>query len=112
MSVASRFKNLFSLETKAGIATPDTALFELFGALPSASGIRVTPLTAMTCAPVACAVNAISQALGQLPVHVYQRGADGSKERAPEHPVYRLLHDESNEWTPATKFKEELVRDA
>jgi HK97 family phage portal protein len=66
----------------------------------------------MGCAPVACAVNAISQALGQLPVHVYQRGADGSKERAPDHPVYRLLHSESNPWTPASKFKEELVRDA
>ncbi|MDB5616158.1 phage portal protein [Tardiphaga sp.] len=111
-SLASRFQKFVGLETKASLASPDTALFELFGALPSASGIRVTPLTAMTCAPVACAVNAISQALGQLPVHVYQRGADGSKERAPDHPVYRLLHDESNEWTPATKFREELVRDA
>ena len=112
MSVASRIKDLLGLETKASRASPDTALLELFGAMPSASGIRVTPLSAMTCAPVACAVNAISQALGQLPVHVYRRGADGSKERAPEHPVYRLLHDEANEWTPSTKFKEELVRDA
>ncbi|QDM32718.1 phage portal protein [Tardiphaga sp. vice352] len=111
-SLASRLQNFVGLETKASLATPDAALLELFGALPSASGVRVTPLTAMTCAPVACAVNAISQALGQLPVHVYQRGAHGSKERAPDHPVYRLLHDEANEWTPATKFKEELVRDA
>ncbi|QDM27577.1 phage portal protein [Tardiphaga sp. vice304] len=111
-SLASRFQKFVGLETKAGLASPDAALFELFGALPSASGIRVTPLTAMTCAPVACAVNAISQAIGQLPIHVYQRGADGSKVRAPEHPVSRLLHSEPNPWTPASKFKEELVRDA
>jgi HK97 family phage portal protein len=112
LSVASRFQKLLGLETKASLASPDTALLELFGAMPSASGICVTPLSAMTCAPVACAVNAISQAIGQLPVHVYQRGADGSKERAPDHPVFRLLHSEPNPWTPASKFKEELVRDA
>lgn len=112
MSIASSLQKLLGLETKASLATPDMAMLELFSAMPSASGIRVSPLTAMTCAPVACAVNAISQAIGQLPVHVYQRGADGSKERAPEHPAYRLLHDEANPWTPATKFKEELVRDA
>lgn len=103
---------LFGAETKASIAAPDPALFELFGAPPSAAGIRVTPKVAMECAPVACAVNAISQAIGQLPVFVYERRADGSKERAPDHPAYRLLHDESNDWTPASKLRQELTRDA
>lgn len=112
LTTSSFLKRLFGLETKASIATPDAAFFELFGAPSSAAGIRVTPKIAMECAPVACAVNAISQAIGQLPVFVYERGADGAKERAPDHPAYRLLHDEANDWTPASKLRQELTRDA
>lgn len=66
----------------------------------------------MTCAPVACAVNAISQAIGQLPVHTYKRGDDDSRKRATDHPAYKLLRAEANPWTPASKFREEITRDA
>jgi len=111
-SIKSRFQKLLGLETKASISAPDTALFELFAAPSSAAGIRVTPRVAMECAPVAAAVNAISQAIGQLPVHVFLRGADGAKERAPDHPAYRLLHDEANEWTPAGKLRANVTADA
>ena len=66
----------------------------------------------MTCAPVRRAVQLISESIGQLPIHVYKRGADSSKDRAPDHPAYALLHDQANNWTPASKFREELTRDA
>lgn len=99
-------------ETKSSLASPDAGLSELPGAVPSAAGVRVTPRTAMTCAPVACAVNAISQAIGQLTVHTYKRGDDDARERAIDHPAYRLLRSEANPWTPASKFREEVTRDA
>lgn len=86
-------------------------MFDLFGASPSSSGIRVTPKSAMTCAPVRAAVQAISEGIGQLPVIVYERDGD-AKERAPDHAAYKLLHDEANPWTPAAQFREELTRDA
>ena len=85
---------------------------DLFGASPAASGIAVTPRKAMECTPVRCAVQAISETVGQLPFHVYSRNADGSKERDPDHPVHALLHDAANEWTPASKLREEITRDA
>ena len=107
----SRIQNWLGVETKSSLSTPDPTLFELLGATPSVSGVVVTPRIAMTCAPVACAVNAISQAIGQLPVHVHQRNGD-AKERAPDHPAYRLLHDEANDWTPAATFRSQLTRDA
>lgn len=66
----------------------------------------------MTCAPVRAAVSAISEAIGQLPLHTYQRDADGVKERAPDHPVAKLLHDQANDWTPAALFREQITRDA
>jgi HK97 family phage portal protein len=102
----------FGFETKSSLAAPEPWLSELFGVTPSSAGIAVTPRIAMTCAPVRAAVQAISEACGQLPVHVYQRSEDGAKERHTDHPSYKLLHDEANEWTPASKFREEITRDA
>jgi HK97 family phage portal protein len=112
LSVTSRIQKLFGLETKGALATPESWLLELFGSTPAASGINPTPRTAMTCAPVRRAVQLISESIGQLPVHVYERGADGTKDRAPDHPAYTLLHDQANDWTPASKFREEITRDA
>lgn len=108
----SLFRRLFGLETKASLAAPDAELLALFSATPSASGVSITPRTAMSCTPVRCAVQAISEAVGQLPVHVYQRLEGGGKERDPAHPAYALLHDQANEWTSASDFREQLTRDA
>lgn len=100
------------IETKSSLASPEAWLRELFGISVGASGVSVTPKTAMQCAPVRASVRAITETVGQLPIHVYARAADGSKERAPDHPAYALLHDAANEWTPATALKEQLTRDA
>lgn len=99
------------LETKS-LAAPSATLLELFNAAPSVSGIAVTPTKAMTCPPVRAAVQAIAETIGQLPIHVYARAGDGSRERAPEHVAHALLHDAANDWTPATKLREEVTRDA
>ncbi len=73
--------------------------------------ISVTPQTAMECAPVRAAVQAIAEPIGQLPVHVYRRTGD-TKERDRKHPAYKLLHDQANDWTSAGTFREEVTRDA
>lgn len=112
MTLKSRFQKLLGFEQKSGVSNPEPWLFEHFSGGATAAGIAVTPRTAMECAPVRCGVQAISETIGQLPLIVYQRGANGSKERAPDHPAYKLLHDAANEWTPAAKFREEITRDA
>jgi HK97 family phage portal protein len=112
LSVTSKLQKLFGLETKGALSTPDPWLFELFGATPNASGVAVTPRTAMECAPVHCAVQAISEAMGQLPVNVSKLDSDGAKQPDTNHPAYSLLHDAANDWTPAAKFREEITRDA
>lgn len=116
MQLINRFKNLLALETKAAppvssLSAPEDWLADIFAGRPVASGIIVTPRTAMTCAPVRCAVQAIAESVGQLPVHVYRRDGEG-KERATDHPAYALLRDESNGWTSATQFRQEITRDA
>ena len=46
------FKKLIGMETKTTLADPSPELIALFGATPSASGVAVTPETAMRCPTV------------------------------------------------------------
>lgn len=112
MNLTSRFQKIFGIGTKAITFVSPGDWAEAFGSTPAASGVVVTPKSAMKCTPVRCAVQAISEGIGQLPVHVYERGTKGAKERAPDHPAYKLLHDEANPWTPAALFREQITRDA
>ena len=110
MSFAA-LKSWFAPERKS-LASPEAWLLDVFNANPATSGVSVTPRNAMTCTAVRCAVQAVSEAVGQLPIHVHERGEGGSKARAPDHPAHALLHDDANPWTPASDLKEALTRDA
>lgn len=96
----------------SGLSNPETFLFDLFGSTPLASGVSVNPTTAMQCAPVAAAVHCIAQGVSRCPFHVYQRSDDGSRERAPDHPLSTILRDAANEWTPSAAFVELITADA
>ncbi|WFU69452.1 phage portal protein [Bradyrhizobium sp. CB2312] len=114
MSIASRLKSLLGIEIKVAPSLADGSgyYFDLFGATPTLAGVVVTPHSAMTCAPVACAVRSISEAAGSLPLHVYKKLPDGGKEKATDHPLYKLLHDAPNSWAPAALFRTQLMADA
>lgn len=99
-------------ERKGTIAAPSAALVELFGAPTSATGRAVTRETALRVPAVYAAVRAIAEAVGQLPVHVYWRGEDGSRERDADHPAHRLLALDANPWTGAGELREQLTADA
>lgn len=99
--------------TTSSISSPEAWFLELMGGTAvTSAGAAVTPANAMQVPAVRCAVETIAEAIGQLPVHVHERGEDGSKQRAPNHPVEKLLADAANEYTPAAKFREQLTRDA
>lgn len=102
---------LSRLTTKS-LAAPDAELLALFGAaVPTAAGVSVSAATALRCTPVACAVRVITEAVATLPIMIYRRTAD-AKERATEHPAYRLLHDDPNDWTSAFALKQQVTSDA
>lgn len=100
-----RLKSFIGLEKKSNLANPSPELLALFGAAPTASGAVVTPETAMRCTTVFGCVKVIAESVAQLPLHLYRRTADGGKERATDHPLYALLHDQANEWTSAFEFR-------
>ncbi|MFN3362832.1 MAG: phage portal protein [Allorhizobium sp.] len=80
--------------------------------MPIASGIRVTPESAMRCTAVSCAVRRITETLGTLPIHVYRRSQDGSRQRAPDHPVYRLVNGRVSSWRSSSELVELMTADA
>lgn len=99
-------------EQRASLAEPDEAIFQLFGALPSAAGITVTASTATRCTAVRAAVASLAEPAGQIPLNLYRRGANGAHEQETAHPVALLMSTVANPWTTAQQFREQLVRDA
>ncbi|MDR6831349.1 HK97 family phage portal protein [Bosea robiniae] len=100
----------FQLDQKA-IPLSDPAISELFGALPTASGVSVTAHTALRVPAVLQAVRLIAETVGSLPCKLY-RDADGSKEAAKDHGGNRLAHNRVNGWTSAGHLRTLLTTDA
>lgn len=69
----------------------DPALADIWGSSPVTSGVSVSERTALNYSLVWAAVNVIAGDLSSVPLPLYRRRADGGRERAVAHPVYRLL---------------------
>lgn len=76
----------------------------LFG--PSYAGKRVNEQTAMQMTAVYSCVRVISEAMASLPLHLYRYNESGGKEKAIDHPLYFLLHDEPNPEMTSFVFRE------
>lgn len=70
------------------------------------AGESITPDTAMQISAFWACVRVISQTIGTLPLIVYEKKADGSREARPEHPLYSLIHDMPNADSTAVEFWE------
>ena len=79
----------------------------LFG--PTSSGRQVTERSAMQMTAVYSCVRILAEAVAGLPLHVYRDGADGGKEKAADHPLYKVLHDQPNPEMTSFVFRETLM---
>ena len=75
----------------------------------SSSGKRVNERSAMQMTAVYSCVRILSEAIASLPVHVYKYNDSGGKEKALDHPLYFLLHDEPNPEMTSFAFRETLM---
>lgn len=78
-------------------------------ALPgrNAAGVRMNETESLQIPSVYACVNVLSRTLSSLPLFVYKRlGESGGKIRAPDHPLYRVLHDEANPEMTAMTWRE------
>ena len=72
------------------------------------AGKRVNDRTALQQIAVYACVRVLSEAIAQLPLHLYKY-TDKGKERVPEHPLYFLLHDQPNPEMTSFVFRETLM---
>ena len=73
------------------------------------SGKRVNERSAMQMTAVYSCVRILSEAVASLPVHIYKYNDSGGKEKALDHPLYFLLHDEPNPEMTSFVFRETLM---
>lgn len=75
----------------------------------STSGKPVNERSAMQMTAVYSCVRILAEAIACLPLHLYKYSENGCKEKATEHPLYRLLHDEPNPEMSSFVFRETLM---
>ena len=75
----------------------------------STSGKPVNERSAMKMTAVYSCVRILAEAIAGLPLHLYRYNENGSKEKAIDHPLYRLLHDEPNPEMSSFVFRETLM---
>ena len=75
----------------------------------STSSKVVTERSAMQMTAVYSCVRILAEAVAGLPLHLYRYNDAGGKEKAVDHPLYRLLHDEPNPEMSSFVFRETLM---
>lgn len=103
----SIFSGLFRSRDKPQNRTAGSAY--TFFAGSSTAGKSVTERSAMQMTAVYACVRILSEAIAGLPLHLYRYTDKGSKEKAIDHPLYLLLHDEPNPEMSSFVFRETLM---
>ena len=101
------FTSLFNSRDKPENRTAGSAFSFFLGG--TTSGKRVTERSAMQMTAVYSCVRILSEAIASLPLHLYSQTDTGGKEKATEHPLYFLLHDEPNPEMTSFVFRETLM---
>lgn len=100
------FSGLFRSRDKPKNSYDSPSYTYFFGR--SNAGKRVTDKTALQHIVVYACVRVLSEAIAQLPLHIYKY-TDNGKERVPKHPLYFLLHDQPNPEMTSFVFRETLM---
>lgn len=79
------------------------------GTKGSATGVAVNELTALYNTTVFTCVRILSETIASLPFMVYERLDSGGKARAPNHPLYEILHDIANDEMNSFTFFETIM---
>ena len=98
---------IFKARDKPINATAGSGYRFLFGT--STSGKTVTERSAMQMTAVYSCVRILAEAVAGLPLHLYRYTDTGGKEKAIDHPLYHLLHDEPNPEMSSFVFRETLM---
>jgi HK97 family phage portal protein len=69
---------------------------------------RVTPEYALRISAVLACVRVIAESGSTLPVNLYKRNPDGTKEKASDSYINKVLHDSPNNWQTSVEFYDQM----
>ena len=101
------FSGLFKSRDKPQNSTAGSSYTFFMGG--STSGKPVNERSAMQMTAVYSCVRILAEAVAGLPLHLYRYTENGGKEKAIDHPLYLLLHDEPNPEMSSFVFRETLM---
>jgi hypothetical protein len=105
-------RNIARLFERRDFSLSDPALLALLGGWPTAAAKPVTPQTVFRSSTAAAAIRVLSETCGSLPIHVYRKSADGSREREANHPAAAILAGDANPWTSSSDLRTQVQMDA
>lgn len=97
MSIITRIKSAIGLEQRSTLGVNGWPV--------PISASAVTPTTAQGVSAVYACVQAIAETTASLPLILFKRNGD-DRERASDHPLYRVLHDQANPEQTALEARE------
>lgn len=97
MKIIDRIKSVMGLESRSALGVNGWPV--------PLSASAVNPATAQGVSAVYACVQAISETVASLPLILFKRNGD-DRERASDHPLYRVLHDQANPEQTALEFRE------
>jgi HK97 family phage portal protein len=100
------FDRLFKARDKPTNTLPGSTYSFFFGS--TTSGKTVNERTALQTTAVYACVRILAETIASLPLHTY-RYTDRGKEKALDHPLYYLLHNEPNSEMTSFVFRETLM---
>ena len=101
------FSGLFKSRDKPQNSTAGSSYTFFMGG--STAGKHVNERSAMQMTAVYSCVRILAEAVSGLPLHLYRYTESGGKEKAIDHPLYLLLHDEPNPEMSSFVFRETLM---
>ena len=100
------------LERRVHPSAVDEEWLTSFGGSATKAGRNVSQATALTYSAVFASIRVISETLASLPLITYRRLEPRGKERAMNHPLFRVLHDQANREMTAMTFREVVTAHA
>jgi HK97 family phage portal protein len=85
-------------------------LASLEGARSTSAGVTVSEESSLRHTAVLACVRILANSVAMLPLPVYKRLSPRGKERAPEHPLYPILHEQANPEMSAFELRRWLMQ--
>ncbi len=106
--MSSVFARLLRQPEQRGV-TLSPELWRSVTTAKTAAGVQVTANAALSISAVYACVRVLAESVASLPLFVYRRRSGGGKDRAVDHALYSILHDQPNSDMTSFVFRETMM---